>query len=309
MDLQAFKEKIKLQAEQEENLQKEKLDIIAKNANKGIFKTKPRLNSLFEDVNNANYLLLIKEKIFDFSVYGFLISMVLNILFVFIIFFVMLPLKTKEPYLVTFVNDTNNFGIVQKADSTISANEALRRKLIGAYIFNREIINKIDDHFRMEEVRLQSSNAVWRQLENIVADQKSIYTNPAITRQVKIVNISLKNNTYATADVEITLFADSKIKSIKRYTISLIYEFEKIEIDFASLPKNPTGFIVKRYSITERETLKELDVENRVERKELISKIKRVTKDEEKVLEDAYLYQDEKQKEKEEENLNQEGGE
>lgn len=272
-----------------------------------VFKREANFSSLFEGVKDYSFILQVQRKIFNFATYGFIISLILNLILFIAIFFILLPLKEKEPYLVTFNNAEQNFAIVQKADSSITANEALKRQLIGAYIIARETINRINDADYREKVRNQSSRIVWRQYEALIADKNSIYTNGTLTRSVKIVNISLKNKTYATADVEITLYVDGKVESIKRYIISLIYKFEPLSFDFKSLPINPTGFIVEKYAMTSVDALKELPKENRVNRNTIISKIiKTQINDEEQVLKDAYLYQvNKKDKEEKQEKLNQ----
>ena len=257
------------------------------------FPRNEQIKSIFEPVAKAQFLLALQKRIFEISTYGFLISLAFNLILTIVVFFVLFPLKEKEPYLVTFSTQEQNFAIVQKADTSITSNEALRRQLIGAYILNREVIDRIDDKAKREIVRAQSSFDVWRTFEGLVANEESIYTNEHLTRTIKIINISLKNKTYATADVEISLLHDGSIQSIKRYVISLTYGFEPQKFDFTSLPKNPTGFIVKRYAITEVEILKELDDENKVLKTK--SKIKKVSK-EEQVLEDAYIYQQNKNK-------------
>lgn len=248
------------------------------------------VGSWFEGVQNCSTLYQIQRKIFDFATYGFVLSLLLNLLQFFAIFFVLLPLKEKEPYLVSFSNQEQNFAIVQKADFSITANDALKRQLVGSYILARESINRIDDRGKWELVRLQSEHNVWKQFEAIVADQNSIYTNESLTRKVRIINISLKNKTYATAEVEITLAQNEQIQSIKRYVIALIYGFESLNFDFKSLPLNPTGFKVKRYSISEMEVLKELPPQNQVQRQSLQSKIT-PKEPQTSILEDAYLFQ------------------
>lgn len=248
------------------------------------------VGSWFEGVQNCSTLYQIQRKIFDFATYGFVLSLLLNLLQFFAIFFVLLPLKEKEPYLVSFSNQEQNFAIVQKADFSITANDALKRQLVGSYILAREGINRIDDRGKWELVRLQSEHNVWKQFEAIVADQNSIYTNESLTRKVRIINISLKNKTYATAEVEITLAQNEQIQSIKRYVIALIYGFESLNFDFKSLPLNPTGFKVKRYSISEMEVLKELPPQNQVQRQSLQSKIT-PKESQTSILEDAYLFQ------------------
>ncbi|WP_104712522.1 type IV secretion system protein [Helicobacter cetorum] len=252
----------------QENLELEKQNLIQKVLSKVILNKKVKQTfetpMIFESVRDANTILKVERKISDYLIliasFFFLTTLTLIILII-----VLLPLKEKDPYLVTFANSTENFALIQKANSSITANKALVRQLLGAYILNRELINRIDDKERQEIVREQSSNEVWQTFENLVAHENSIYTNEKLTRNVKIVNIALIKKGYANADVEVTLYDTGIVKSIKRYRIIVGYTFEPIEIDFVSMPKNPTGFQVYGYSVTEIAVIKELDKENQVE--------------------------------------------
>ncbi|PAF48820.1 hypothetical protein BKH41_04115 [Helicobacter sp. 12S02232-10] len=243
--------------------------------NKLLSKTRKRLQieTLFESVGNANTIFKVERKIGDYLILiagFFFITSLIELILIISLF----PLKEKEPYLVTFSTSTQNFAIVQKADSKITANKALIRQLLGAYILNRETINRIDDQARFDIVREQSSPEVWRIFERIVANQDSIYTNDSLKRNVQIINISTIKKGYANADVDITLYANGLLQSEKRYRIVIAYQFEPIEIDFHSMPKNPTGFIVTGYFITEIATIKELNPENQVQTPKESSKIK-----------------------------------
>lgn len=190
----------------------------------------------------------------------------------------MMPLVRVEPMFVTFANDAQNFAIVQKADENITSNDALVRQLIGAYIINRETINQIDDQERSEFTRNQSSGNVWRTFENLVAQDKSTYTNKDLTREVKIINISIykktKKQNIATAEIDVKLFNLGHLAYEKRYKVTLSYIFVlSNKIDYASMPKNPTGFKVTNYSVTEIAVIKELDPQNRVNVKNSKSRI------------------------------------
>ncbi|PAF53024.1 hypothetical protein BKH42_08190 [Helicobacter sp. 13S00482-2] len=255
--------------------------------------------SIFETVQDAGSIFKIERKIGDYLIliagFFFLISFV-----EFILILSLFPLKEKEPYLVTFTNDTQSFAIIQKADQSITANEALNRQLLGAYILNRESINRIDDKQRSEMIREQSSSEVWNVFERIIAQEDSIYNNKNLTRVIKIVNIALIKKGYANADVSISLFANGVLKSEKRYRIIISYKFKTIEINYNSLPKNPTGFTVTGYSITEIATIKELPDENKKNTSK--SRIKyRNSKDKsnssDDILNEAYIYQENKKEE------------
>lgn len=259
-------------------------------------RSKFKSTSVFETVQDAGSIFKIERKIGDYLIliatFFFLTSFIEFILIV-----ILLPLKEKEPYLVTFTNDTQSFAIIQKADQSITANEALNRQLLGAYILSRESINRIDDKQRNEIVREQSSPEVWSVFEKIIAQEDSIYSNENLTRVVKIVNIAIIKKGYANADVSISLFYNGILKSEKRYRIVISYKFKTLAIDYKSLPKNPTGFTVTGYSITEIATIKDLDEENKVSNSK--SRIKynngKSKKDsDENILNDAYFYQETK---------------
>lgn len=49
----------------------------------------------------------------------------------------------------------------------------------------------------------------------------------------------------------ITITQDIKNKSLKRYRATLKYDFINQEINFQSVPRNPTGFIIQDYALTE----------------------------------------------------------
>lgn len=231
-------------------------------------KANNKIENFHENMADLGSVFLLERKIFNFVV-RLLFAMIILFIILLIALICILPLKEKEPYLVTFANDTQNFAIVQKADATITNNEALNRQLIGAYILNRETINQIDDKEKREVIREQSNSKVWREFENIVAQNESIYTNPNLQREVKIINISIianKKEAYiATADIEVKLLSQGILKSQKRYKVTLAYKFiiENI-IDYASMPKNPTGFKITNYSVTEIATIKELNKENQI---------------------------------------------
>ncbi len=181
----------------------------------------------------------------------------------------MMPLVRVEPVLIDFANADKHFAIIQRADAKIEQNEALMRALVGSYILNRETINHIDDQERYESVRLQSTSAVFKTFEGLVAGEHSIYTNENIDREVKIINISIykkgKAQNIAVSDVVVKLFNQGYLSYEKRYRITLSFTFlEKLKFDYNSMPKNPTGFEVLKYSITEIATIKALDTTHKI---------------------------------------------
>ncbi len=201
---------------------------------------------------------------FRLALLGGLVVVTLSLAIVF-----MMPLVRVEPLLIDFANADKHFAIIQKADSKIEQNEALMRSLVGSYILNRETINHIDEKERYESVRLQSSPSVHQTFEHLIASEHSIYTNEAIDREVKIVNISIfkkgKAQNIATSDVVVKLFNQGYLSYEKRYRITLSFKFLKnLKFDYNSMPKNPTGFQVLQYSITEIATIKPLDETHKI---------------------------------------------
>ncbi|WP_104759718.1 VirB8 family type IV secretion system protein [Helicobacter bizzozeronii] len=201
---------------------------------------------------------------FRLALLGGLVVVTLSLAIVF-----MMPLVRVEPLLIDFANADKHFAIIQKADSKIEQNEALMRSLVGSYILNRETINHIDEKERYESVRLQSSAGVYQTFEHLIASEHSIYTNEAIDREVKIVNISIfkkgKAQNIATSDVVVKLFNQGYLSYEKRYRITLSFKFLKnLKFDYNSMPKNPTGFQVLQYSITEIATIKPLDETHKI---------------------------------------------
>ncbi|GAA9722974.1 hypothetical protein VN0033_13790 [Helicobacter pylori] len=177
----------------------------------------------------------------------------------------LMPLKQIEPYFIDFSNSDKHFAVVQKADTKVDYGEAFLRSLVGSYIMSRETINHIDDKIRLNEtIREQSSDEVWKTLEQLVSGKGSIYSNSNMDREIKIINISIykqgKQQNISVADIVAKVFDKCYLISEKRYRASLIYHFKPlIQFDYSSMPKNPTGFIVDKYSLSEIASIKALD--------------------------------------------------
>ncbi|MGL2619296.1 VirB8/TrbF family protein [Helicobacter pylori] len=177
----------------------------------------------------------------------------------------LMPLKQIEPYFVDFANSDKHFAVVQKADTKINYGEAFLRNLVGSYIMGRETINHIDDKIRLNEtIREQSSDEVWKTLEQLVSGKGSIYSKSNMDREIKIINISIykqgKQQNIAVADIMAKVFDKGYLISEKRYRVSLTYHFKPlIQFDYSSMPKNPTGFMVDKYSLSEIASIKALD--------------------------------------------------
>ncbi len=197
--------------------------------------------------------------------YRLAIGGLIGIIALSIAIFIMMPLKENTPYFIDFANSDKHFAVVQKADTKVDYGEAFLRSLVGSYITARETINHIDDKIRLNEtIREQSSDEVWKTLEQLVSGKGSIYSNSNMDREIKIINISIykqgKQQNIAVADIVAKVFDKGYLISEKRYRVSLIYHFKPlIQFDYSSMPKNPTGFIVDKYSLSEIASIKALD--------------------------------------------------
>ncbi|WP_208356871.1 hypothetical protein KVE21_04770 [Helicobacter pylori] len=197
--------------------------------------------------------------------YRLAIGGLIGIIALSIAIFIMMPLKENTPYFIDFANSDKHFAVVQRADTKVDYGEAFLRSLVGSYITTRETINHIDDKIRLNEtIREQSSEEVWKTLEQLVSGKGSIYSNSNMDREIKIINISIykqgKQQNIAVADIVANVFDKGYLISEKRYRVSLIYHFKPlIQFDYSSMPKNPTGFIVDKYSLSEIASIKALD--------------------------------------------------
>ncbi|RDU65776.1 virulence protein [Helicobacter didelphidarum] len=209
---------------------------------------------MFEDKElktDPNYIFRIERNI---KSYMFLWILTLSLIIVFLVigYFILLPLKQKEPYLVFFSNADTNFVRVEQANYNIRADEALLKSIIATYLLNRETINRIDDIERYEKVRQQSSKEVWGIFEKIVKQDGSIYSSKDVYRNIKIINLSILSNNVANIDFVSTTRAGISNKSLmKRYRATIGYDFVNQELSFESVPENPSGFLVKGYALTE----------------------------------------------------------
>ncbi|MDY5951501.1 MAG: VirB8/TrbF family protein [Helicobacter sp.] len=167
-------------------------------------------------------------------------------------FFILLPLKQKEPYLVFFSNADTNFVRVEQGNYDIRADEALLKSIIATYLLNREIINRIDDIERYEKIRIQSSKEVWELFETIVKQDGSIYQTKDVYRNAKIINLSILSKNVANIDfITETRSNNSNRALLKRYRATLQYDFINQELSFDSVPENPSGFVVTGYALSE----------------------------------------------------------
>lgn len=160
------------------------------------------------------------------------------------------PLKEKQPYLVFFSNADTNFVSIKQANMDMRANENLLKSIIAGYVKKRETINRIDDVSRYEEIRIQSSSQVWTAFSNLVKQSNSVYTTSNLYRNIEIINVAILSKNVATIDFIATISIGEERES-KKYRATLYYDFENLEINYDSVPKNPTGFLVSQYSITD----------------------------------------------------------
>ncbi|MGT0054143.1 VirB8/TrbF family protein [Helicobacter pylori] len=228
----------------------------------------PQLNSQLEnfkkDELDLSSVFEIQRKNTQIA-YRLAIGGLIGIIALSIAIFIMMPLKENTPYFIDFANSDKHFAVVQKADTKVDYGEAFLRNLVGSYIMSRETINHIDDKIRLNEtIREQSSDEVWKTLEQLVSGKGSIYSNSNMDREIKIINISIykqgKQQNIAVADIVAKVFDKGYLISEKRYRVSLIYHFKPlIQFDYSSMPKNPTGFIVDKYSLSEIASIKALD--------------------------------------------------
>ena len=186
--------------------------------------------------------------------YMFLLNIIFAIIIILLIvsIFMLVPLKKTEPYLVYFSDAQTNFVRVEPANYDIRGDEAMLKSIIAGYVKNRETINRINDIERYEETRMQSKASVWNTFYSLVSQSNSIYATKGIYREIKIINSSILSKNVATVDFVATVIQSGTAqKSFKRYRATLNYGFEEQEINFDSLPQNPTGFIVNEYALTE----------------------------------------------------------
>ncbi|EKO3165336.1 type IV secretion system protein, partial [Campylobacter coli] len=160
--------------------------------------------------------------------------------------------KEVKPYLVFFSDGETNFVKVEQAGMDMRADENLLKSILAGYVKKRETINRVDDSERYEEIRLQSQKNVWETFSNLVKAPNSIYTTQGVFRSIEIINVSIFNKNVATIDfiAKITN-RDGSENHLKKYRATLFFDFIPMELTYNSVPKNPTGFIVKQYSITD----------------------------------------------------------
>ena len=161
------------------------------------------------------------------------------------------PLKEVKPYLMFFSDGDTNFVKVKPATLDIRSDLALLKSILAGYVKNREKINRIDDIERYETTRIQSKKEVWITFQNIVKNPTSIYATPNITREIRIVNISVLQKNIAQVDYVATVnnITKSNKDEITKWRATLEFDFKEVMDTYNSTIKNPTGFQILKYAV------------------------------------------------------------
>lgn len=95
------------------------------------------------------------------------------------------------------------------------------------------------------------------QFENLVKAKNSIYSTKNTYREVNIINVSIesinKNQQVGTALIDYVAHTYNDGLSVNetiKYRATLKFGFQKVETNFESVPKNPTGFTIYAYDLT-----------------------------------------------------------
>ena len=209
--------------------------------------------TFYDEQKDPNFVFRLERNLRQ---YLFLLNIVFALIIIALVLLLMalLPLKEKQPYLVFFSEPATNFVRVEPANYDIRGDEALLKGIIAGYVKKRETINRVDDIERYEEVRGQSNSKVWNTFNAIVTQSGSLYSIKSLYREIKIINSSILSENVATVDFVATIIQEGTgevKKDFKRYRATLKYDFKEQDINFDSLPNNPTGFIIEEYALTE----------------------------------------------------------
>ncbi len=162
------------------------------------------------------------------------------------------PLKETKPVLLKFSDADSRFVTISDTDLNVRNDQELLKSIIAGYVKSRELINRIDDIERYNEVRSQSARPVWEAFQNLVSGPNSIYTAKGYIRNIQILNVVILSNSVATIDfqAEITTPSRSEV-SYKKYRSALEFDFRTDSRSYADAMKNPTGFVVTKYQVTQ----------------------------------------------------------
>ncbi|PSM51255.1 P-type type IV conjugative transfer system protein TrbF/VirB8 [Campylobacter blaseri] len=162
------------------------------------------------------------------------------------------PLKETKPVLLKFSDADSRFVTISDTSLNIRGDEQLLKSIIAGYVKNRELINRIDDIERYNEIRTQSSRQVWEAFQTLVADPNSIYTTKNYYRDIQILNVSILSKNVATVDFQAEITNPSGTdKNFKKYRSAIEYDFQNQSSTYLDNIKNPTGFIVSKYRVTQ----------------------------------------------------------
>ncbi|HDX6248670.1 type IV secretion system protein [Campylobacter hyointestinalis] len=162
------------------------------------------------------------------------------------------PLKETKPVLLKFSDGDSRFVTIDDTDLNVRNSEELLKSILAGYVKNRELINRIDDAERYNEIRTQSSRQVWEDFQNLVSDPNSIYATKNYYRDIKIINVAILSQNVATIDFQAEITNPTRTEvTYKKYRSAIEYDFRKQSNTYADIMKNPTGFIVDKYRVTQ----------------------------------------------------------
>lgn len=162
------------------------------------------------------------------------------------------PLKETKPVLLKFSEADSRFVTMSDTNLNVRSDEQLLKSILAGYVKNREMINRIDDIERYNEIRVQSSRQVWEAFQTLVADPSSIYTTKNYYRDIQIINVTLLSQTVATVDFQaINTNPSETEKTYMKYRSAIEYDFENQSGNFKDNMQNPTGFKVSQYKVTQ----------------------------------------------------------
>ena len=162
------------------------------------------------------------------------------------------PLKETKPVLLKFSEADSRFVTMSDTNLNVRSDEQLLKSILAGYVKNREMINRIDDIERYNEIRVQSSRQVWEAFQTLVADPSSIYTTKNYYRDIQIINVTLLSQTVATVDFQAIITNPSETeKTYMKYRSAIEYDFENQSGNFKDNMQNPTGFKVSQYKVTQ----------------------------------------------------------
>ena len=206
-----------------------------------------------EEKKDKSYLFKLERNIKAYMLYTIIILGVICLTLAGAII-TLTPLKETKPYLLFFADGETNFVKVNDANMDIRADEALLKSILAGYVKNRELINRINDIERYEIVRIQSKRQVWTAFQNLVKQPNSIYSTPAVHRDIKILNVAILSNKVATIDFYASIKDENENPTPfgnKKYRASVEYAFENSQETYNNSLKNPPGIKTNRYTLSE----------------------------------------------------------